>query len=254
MEPCSLILLLLFAFTAEIIDSSIGMLYGTLLSPLLIILGYDATVVIPSILLSQAVGGIISTFFHHKFRNAEFNITNKRLSKDLKIVIFMTSFGILATIFSVFIAVNLPKDLIKIYIGILVVIMGFLVISKFRLSFSWKKVFAISILSAFNKGITGGGYGPVVTSGQAIIGNKYKNSIATTIFSKTLICIIGFLSYFFLKGFNDWYFLLALIIGTASAAPIGSYFTSKFDENKIKPILGLIIIISGICILAQVLL
>ena len=254
MELSSLIFLISLAFIAEIIDSSMGMLYGTLLSPLLVILGYEATVVIPSVLLSQALGGIISSFFHHKYHNADFSVIDKKPSKDLATVIFLTFFGILATVFSVFIAVNLPKNLIKIYIGILVILMGFLVISKFKLTFSWKKVLILSLLSAFNKGITGGGYGPVVASGQTIIGSKYKSSIATTIFAKAPICIAGFLSYFFLKGFNDWYFLSALITGSVLAAPIGAYLTSKLDESKIKPILGLVIIISGFWILAQVLL
>jgi len=32
-------------------------------------------------------------------------------------------------------------------------------------SFSWKRLIAIGLISSFNKGISGGGYGPLVTGG-----------------------------------------------------------------------------------------
>ncbi len=44
--------ILTIALICEIIDSSLGMLYGTILSPILIIAGFDPPVVIPSILFS----------------------------------------------------------------------------------------------------------------------------------------------------------------------------------------------------------
>jgi len=62
----------LLAFTCMLIDSSLGMMYGTLLSPVLIIMGYDARVVVPSILLSQAVGGLMGTIRHNGYGHADF--------------------------------------------------------------------------------------------------------------------------------------------------------------------------------------
>ncbi|MCK4232918.1 hypothetical protein KAX75_00695, partial [candidate division WOR-3 bacterium] len=53
------------AFCCEYIDSSLGMGYGTILSPVLIIMGFDPLIVVPSILLSQAVGGFTASIFHH---------------------------------------------------------------------------------------------------------------------------------------------------------------------------------------------
>jgi len=32
--------------------------------------------------------------------------------------------------------------------------------------FSWKKITVLGLIASFNKGISGGGYGPVVTGGQ----------------------------------------------------------------------------------------
>ena len=250
----SYILITVLAFAGELIDSSMGMLYGTLLTPFLIILGFEAGVAVPAVLLSQAVGGLTASYFHHRFQNGDFSIKDKQLSKDFKIVLVVTSLGILATIFSVFVAVSIPKIYVKLYIATLVIMMGILVLRKITFNFSWKKLYGIGILSAFNKGLTGGGYGPVVTSGQTIIGNHYKSTVATTTFAEGPICIVGFLTYFILKGFSDWQFLLALTLGAALAAPIGALLTSKFNEAKVKPILGWLTIISGTWMLIQTLL
>ncbi|MCK4893430.1 MAG: sulfite exporter TauE/SafE family protein, partial [Calditrichia bacterium] len=158
------------AFLCEFIDSSLGMGYGTILSPTLIIMGFDPLVAIPAVLLSQAFGGFTASVFHHQFRNASFHPS----SKDFKIVFVITSFGILATIIAAIISINLPKIVLKTYIGLLVLALGIIVLLKFKFNFSWKRIVSVGILSAFNKGLSGGGFGPVVTSGQILSGRGHK--------------------------------------------------------------------------------
>lgn len=52
----TLLLIGVLAIIMEFIDSSMGMMYGTILSPLLIGMGFRPEVIVPSILISQAVG------------------------------------------------------------------------------------------------------------------------------------------------------------------------------------------------------
>ena len=44
------LLLFVFAFGCEFIDSSLGMGYGTILTPSLLILGFDPLLVVPAVL------------------------------------------------------------------------------------------------------------------------------------------------------------------------------------------------------------
>ena len=67
----------------EIIDSSIGMMYGTLLGPILLGCGFGPHLVVPGILLSQALGGIGGTVSHQWFKNADF----KGMTKDTKVIV-----------------------------------------------------------------------------------------------------------------------------------------------------------------------
>lgn len=151
-------IVILIAFLAEYIDSSLGMGYGTILSPLLIGMGFAPLIVVPAVLFSQAMGGFIAAAFHHEFKNVDFGPK----TKDSRMVYIITTFGILATIVAVLVAINIPQEVLKTYIGILVLIMGSLLLLRQKFSFSWGKIVGIGIISAFNKGLTGGGFGPVV--------------------------------------------------------------------------------------------
>ena len=81
----------------------------------------------------------------------------KSTTRDLKVVFVVSSLGILATIIAALTAVSIPKPVLKTYIGILVLAMGTILLLKTRFNFSWRKILGIGILSAFNKGISGGG-------------------------------------------------------------------------------------------------
>jgi len=261
----TIILIGALAFFAELLDSSLGMMYGTILSPLLIIVGFDPFVVIPSILLSQAMGGLIAAIFHHKHDNADFRpkTTNPRIivnkikelglietfkrgfSRDFKIAFVVSILGMLTTVLAVFIAVSISKVFLKAYIGVLVLAMGVILLSRMRFKFTWKKILAIGLLSSFNKGLSGGGFGPVVTSGQMIAGNSPKKSIAATTLSEAPICFVGFLTYALVKGFNNWTFLAVLSMGAIIAAPLGALLTKRMNEKMMRPLLGILALCLG---------
>ena len=162
----TLILVGFSAFVMEYIDSSIGMGYGTVLSPLMILFGFEPLLVVSSILISQAAGGFAASVFHHRFRNACF----KWRTRDSNIVMIITVSGILATIFAAIIAISIPKAYLSLYIGALVIVIGAILLSNANFRFKWKRIISIGIISAFNKGMSGGGFGPVITGGQIVSG------------------------------------------------------------------------------------
>ncbi|MFA6617600.1 MAG: sulfite exporter TauE/SafE family protein [Candidatus Neomarinimicrobiota bacterium] len=263
-----ILIIVLLGFICELIGSSLGMLYGTILSPTLIIMGYDPLIVVPSILLSQAFACLLASVQHHRLHNADFSLNNSKasskkkkslisilkndISQDLKVAIFVTITGIFATIIAAITAVNLPQEILKTYIGVLVLFMGIILLIRNRYSFSWKKIFFVGLVSAFNKGISGGGFGPVLTSGQIISGRSAKKSIGTTGLTQAPICIIGFLSYWILNGISNWALVCYLTLGALLGALIGPYITAKISSEKILTlVLGVIVTLLGIWTLLQ---
>jgi len=237
------------ALIAETIDSSIGMMYGTLLSPLLITAGYDPRLVVPSILISQALGGAVATVRHHKYRNADF----RGLSRDTKVVLAIVVPGLFACIIGVFVALNIPRFVFKTYIGLLAIAMGFLCIRPYIYRFAWWKIYSIGVLSAFNKAFTGGGFGPITSTGKIIAGLNPRVSVATTTYAEVPICLIGVFAWLVaLHGNIDWIFPLHLSIGAFIGGLIGPYITSKTESEKLKKLVGLLAVILGTWTLLRV--
>jgi uncharacterized membrane protein YfcA len=254
------------AFGCEFIDASLGMGYGTILSPVLIIMGFDPISAVSAILLSQALGGFTASVFHHQFENVNFS----KGSMDLKIVVVITSFGMLATILAACVGLSVPKEVIKTYIGVLVFVMGLVLLSNRTFAFSWRKMVGVGILSAFNKGLSGGGFGPVVTSGQIISGQGHKRAIGVTTLAEAPICIVGFLTYlvgtvaigmktpvldmrfskFLVAMFSgstfQWELALALLLGSMCVAPFGAFATKVMKTARLSIILGIFVAALGL--------
>ena len=62
------------AFLAEYVDSALGMGYGTTLTPILLMMGYEPMQVVPAVLLSELVTGLLAAMAHHVAGNANFRL------------------------------------------------------------------------------------------------------------------------------------------------------------------------------------
>jgi len=259
-----LLLIALLAFVMEVLDSSVGMGYGTILSPVLIILkGYPPEVVIPSILLSQALSGTLAGFFHHKYKNVQFKIKEctwfenlkKGFTEDLRKVLMVSVIGAFVISLGVFVTLRIPHIYLKTYIGILVLIIGALLLSKKRFTFSWKKLFIVSTISTFNKGFTGGGFGPVLTGGQILGGQEEKTAIGCTTLAEGPVCIAGFIAFSLMNGGLQpatFYVLGPMLFGALIGAPTGSFFTKKLNRKTLKFIVGFLMFFIGIWTLIKI--
>ena len=264
----SVVLLLLCGFIGELLDSSLGMLYGTVLSPVLIISGYDPLIVVPSILLTQAVGGLIAAIMHHRLHNADFHVDRETLvrsdsrhwiqslrhatTRDFKVTSVVAILGVMASVFAAFVATSIPKAALNTYIGVLVLVMGTLLVSRKRFTFSWKKMLGIGAISAFNKGLSGGGFGPIVTAGQMISGREGAKSIGSTTLAEVPICIAGFATYALMNGIRSWRLVAFLGIGAIGGALIGPFLTARFkSERRVRLTLGALVVLLGIWTLAK---
>lgn len=235
---------LLLSLIMESVDSSIGMMYGTVLSPLLIAIGFDPKDVVPALVLSQAVGGVVASFQHHKYRNASFSWK----SKDMKVSLIILSLGILAVLIGVLLGVKVNKTFLSLYIAILMLVMGLITLIGVKFRFRWNRILVIGLVSSFNKALSGGGFGPIVTSGQIITGRSGKRSVGATTMSEVEICGASFVAWILINNrIPDCGLMVALVIGAMFGGILGPYLLSKVKDNKlITKILGLGAIASGV--------
>ncbi len=240
----------LLAFLCEYMDAALGMGYGTTLTPLLLILGFKPLEVVPAVLLSQFVTSLLAGFFHHWFGNVNFG----RGSLHLKVAIILALCGITGSLAASFIAINLSDVVLKTYIGLLVFSIGVFILVNFNknYAFSWAKISGLGFLAAFNKGISGGGYGPVVTGGQILSGVEGKNAVGITSLAEGLTCVVAFSLYFFTGSIANWKLTPFVLIGALLSVPFAAATVKKLNSKTLRKAIGVLTIILGVATLFKV--
>lgn len=265
--PTLFAVIAIIALLCEYVDASIGMGYGTALSPILLMMGLSPLQVVPSVLLGQLVGGLAGGFFHHRLGNISLDFRRdeaikKRLrglgymprSVDSKVIFILAICGFVGALAAVFFALNIPTVALKTYIGIMVLGIGIVILIRRNRerNLSWRGLIGIGLISAFNKGASGGGYGPLVTGGQIISGREARSSIGSTTFAEGLVCIVAFVSYVVLKGDIYWTLAAATSIGSVIAAPFAAMTVKRIDSQKLKIVIGIATSLLGALTIAKV--
>lgn len=238
------LLIAVFGFLLAYMDTTLGMGFGTLGTPILLIIGFSSKLTVPSILIAQAVSAILGFGLHNKYKNVDLLHLG---SKDQKIALRLVIFGVIGTVLAVFIALQLSKIYLNTYIGLLIIVMGAILLLNFKTAFSWMKINIISFISGFNKAISGGGYGPVATTGLVISGHPLKNSVGITLFSVAVINVLAFVLYLMSKSIASFQLPIFLTIGATLGAQFGPRTTTRLIKNKkVKYAFAIVVIILGI--------
>jgi hypothetical protein len=178
-----------------------------------------------------------------------FNGLRNTLSFHSKIALLLGSCSIIGTLVAVFISINIPKFWLKLYIGILVLSMGLLILilNKRNFKFSVKKILFLGFLASFNKGMSGGGYGPVVTSGQILSGIHGRSAVGITSLAEGLTCLVGVLAYALVSTNPvDWGLAPYIIIGAVLSVPVSAKSVKSISDNQLKLAIAVLTIALGI--------
>lgn len=231
------------AFVCEYIDSSLGMGYGTALTPLLLLLGFEPLQVIPAVLLSEFATGMTAAFFHHRAANVNLHPS----ALDAKVALALSIFAVLGTVASVVLAVRLPAAVLKICIGCIVLSMGVYLLVNFRRRprFSWTRLTILGTIASFNKGMSGGGYGPLVTGGQIMSGVGVKNAVGITSLSEGVTCLIGVVMYCVLRSDIDWTLAPWLATGALLSVPCAAQTLKRIPERPARLAVVCVILLLG---------
>jgi len=227
-----MVVIIFMAFVCEYTDSTLGMGYGTTLSPLLLLMGFEPLQVVPVVLCSELITGAMAGICHHREGNVDFRDQNTR-----HIVSVFAVGGVVGTLLAVLIALNIPKVYLQVYIGVLVTSLGvfMLVARRWQFSLSWKKIVAVGFLASFNKGISGGGYGPLVCSGQILSGVQPKSAVAITSVAESFTCLIAILAYFVMSDKAvDWHLLPYIAGGAVLSVPFSAKSVKWIKEDQFK--------------------
>jgi uncharacterized membrane protein YfcA len=244
------ILIFLIGFLMKYIDLILGGSYGTLLTSLLLLLGYSLPTIVPIILLADFITSIVSGLWYKKFGN----VTSKA------VVVILLPAGI-GTVIAIISAITIPKFWLNLYIGLLTLLLGVFMFMKYYREkklmnvkqVSSGKIILIGSLAGFNKALSRGGFGPISTASLTLVGYEVKKCIGSTTLGKGILCLVGFTCYLLLNGMHsiNWGLAASLIFGSLLATYLAVYTTIKIPRKTLGILVSIAITLLGISTLMR---
>lgn len=223
----------------EFLDASAGMGFGTALSPLLMLMGFHPVQVVPAIMIEQTTCGLVGTFLHKEFKNVEWHL--RPMSETIKLWLLISGLGCLAVCFSittVYALFKMHKVWIKLYVLLLLLMMGVIAVIQARAkrsrTYRPKLMTLFGFLAGFNKGIGGGGYGPVVTIGGLLSGVPVKSQLAVTAISEGTVSAFAVIVWFATMSSGlqlDFLLVPSMMIAAIGAGIIAPFAVRVFPEK-----------------------
>ncbi|MEY6431412.1 sulfite exporter TauE/SafE family protein [Thioalkalicoccus limnaeus] len=224
------------ALACEYLDSSLGMGYGTTLTPLLLLAGFTPLQIVPAVLLSELLSGLAAGAMHHRDGNIDL-FRNRPARRTFVLLAMLSTVG---AVTAVVIAVKIPIFWLTLGITVIVLTMGVvtLLTAGRQIRYRVGGILGIGLIAAFNKGLSGGGYGPLVTSGQVVSGVPAKQAVAITSMAEALTCLVGLGAYLVLAGAIDWRLTLPLVAGALLSVPLATATVKRLPEDLIRRAVG----------------
>jgi len=221
-------------------DASAGMGFGTALTPLLLVVGFDPKQIVPVVMIQQGAAGLVGAFLHREFENVEWKFSP--MSETVKLWLIIGGTGVLfnvVAVVGVYKIFAIGKIWIKVYVALLLLMMGVvsLITAKKERPYKPGKMVMWAALAGFNKGVGGGGYGPVVTIGGLMAGVPVKSMMAVTAISEGTVSTLSVVTWLALLGSGvtiDYILLPSFMLATMFSAVAAPYMTRVFPEKAWK--------------------
>ncbi len=232
------------SFLTAVVDIVFGMGFGLTMTPVLLLMGYAPNEIVPALLFSSMIGNIFSPFFHHRLRNVDFSLCSQHFNMSILIGIL----GVIGSFVGASISIGISNFYLGLYIGLLIVSLGLflLVNGKLRARFSWLRLTFLSLFGSFNKGISGSGFGPIITTGMIMMNVNEKVAVSIQTFSELFVSVAGFLTFMLAGSQISWNLLLPLSIGVIFSTPLAAFVVHKFDSRKLRTAIGLVTVVLGV--------
>jgi hypothetical protein len=239
------LILVLFAFVAELIDGGLGMGYGVSLTSFLLSMGFATAIASASVHMSEIFTTLVSGVSHFKFGNF-----------DKKIFKYLVITGVIGGVLGAYFAVKLQEfTFIKPIVSGILLILGVTIIIKFLKKRQGmaryilpriRRLLPLGFVAAFVDAIGGGGWGPIATPTLIATNSHPKKTIGSVNSAEFFVTLAISITFLLTLKNIDFTVVLPLIIGGVISAPIAAFLTKKLNHRILGVVVGMLIILLSI--------
>jgi len=250
LSPATLGILLLCA-VLELMDSSLGMGYGTTLTPVMLLLGFEPLQLVPTILVSEFLSGFASSFFHSEAGNVRFVPG----SNHLRAAVILAGSSVIGVVIGANVAIAVPTVVLRRVIGTVILAAGLYILITVQRTFRFNaaRVVALALVASFNKAISGGGYGPLMTSGQIMSGIRGRAAVAITSLAEGFTCLIGSVVFLTMGKGLDPGLLIPVVTGALLSVPFSAKIVQRCREDQMRRVIAILTTLLGALTIAKTL-
>ncbi len=242
--------IVLLCFVCEFVDSSLGMGYGTTLTPVLLAVGYSPLDLVPSILFSEFLSGLASAYFHHETGNVDFG----GRTAHARVAALLGAGSLVGVGVGVSLAVAVSAVVLKLLIGVIITTAGVVILVCHRRVFRYRrwKMLLLASVASFNKALSGGGYGPLMTSGQMLSGIDGRASVAITSLAEGLTCLLGVVLFLAQGETLNLDLLVPMLAGALLSVPFSTHLVGQLGEGTLRRAIAVLTLGLGLFTIVRV--
>jgi uncharacterized membrane protein YfcA len=212
------------------------MAYGVISNSFILSLGLIPAISSAIVHTSEIGTTLIAGLSHFKFGNVDKNIFKKLIVT-----------GPISAIIGAYVIVNAPTNLIKPIVTIYLIIMGIVILLRYKgknIFFKKVNIPILATIGGFVDAVGGGGWGPVVTSTLVANGENPRKVVGSVNAAEFIVTISESITFFLTLNFLGvyWPLVVALLLGGAVIAPITAYIVKKLPIRVMLLLVGLLVI------------
>ena len=217
----------------------------------LLLAGFEPLQIVPAVLLSELMTGLTAGVLHQRDGNVDF-LNDPRARRTTLLLGSLSGIG---AVLAVWKAVSISKFWLGIFITAIILSMGVIILitRKRQVPYRAGGIVVVGAVAAFNKGLSGGGYGPLVTAGQVVSGLPAKHAVAVTSVAESLTCLVGLLAYLAMGKSIAWELAVPLALGALLSVPMATLTVSRTSEASLRGVVGVVTLALGIVALLKLL-
>jgi hypothetical protein len=239
MDYTELLSLLAIGFVAQIVDSAIGMAFGTLSSALLLSIGFPPTLISPTIHTAEIFSGGASAYAHYRLKNIDVALIKK-----------LALPAVIGAGLGAFLMLQFDAAILKIIMSCYFVIAGMLILIKTlgreNIIFIKIKREILGFGGGFLDAFVGAGWGEFVSTGLILRNFDIKKTVGSLNCVEFLITLTASTFFFISAVTIDWYAVLYLAIGGIMGAFIGARLCQYMPIKPLTLAVGFVIMILGL--------